>query len=68
MIQNTNFPGEAVCNSMAGEVEARFGAWPERLYILQNGVVVYQGGLGPFDYKLSEVKEWLSNTYGVREV
>jgi len=36
-----------------------YAALPERLYIVQDGQVVYQGGLGPFDYKISEVETFL---------
>jgi hypothetical protein len=34
-------------------------ALPERLFIVRDGVIVYVGGYGPFDYKISEVREWL---------
>ena len=61
-----NFPGEIVCDSFLNEVCDRFGAWPERLYIIQDGVVVYRGGMGPFDYKLAEVKDWLADKFGLR--
>lgn len=57
---------EIVCDSMRGDMVSRYGAWPERLYVIVDGVVVYQGGLGPFDYKLWEVQEWLAERYGVR--
>lgn len=61
-----NFPGEIVCDSFEDQVNERFGAWPERLYIIENGIVVYQGGMGPFDYKLAEVKDWLIERFGLR--
>lgn len=38
----------------------------ERLYIIVDGVVVYKGGYGPFDYKLWEVQDWLAARYGMR--
>lgn len=66
MIQAKTFPGEIVCDSMKGEVDDRYSAWPERLYIIVNGVVVYKGGEGPFGYKLAEVKDWLAEKYGMR--
>ena len=59
-------PFEVVCDSFADEINDRYGAWPERLYIVLDGVVVYRGGLGPFDYKLAEVKDWLADKYGLR--
>jgi hypothetical protein len=60
MKTDLDFPGEIICDSMNGEVEDRFEAWPERVYIILNGVVVYKGGEGPFFYKLSEVQDWLA--------
>ena len=28
-----------------------YGAWPERLYVIQGGKILYKGGKGPFFYK-----------------
>ena len=38
-----------------------YGAHPERLYVLLDGKVAYQGGMGPFFYDLSELKCWLND-------
>ena len=32
-----------------------FGSFPERLYVIKDGKVARQGGMGPFDYK---VRRW----------
>lgn len=37
-----------------------YAATPERLYIIKDGKIVYEGGLGPFGYKLREVEEFLT--------
>ena len=66
MVKDLDFPGELVCDSMKCEVDDRFSAWPERLYIIKGGIVVYRGGEGPFGYKLAEVKDWLTEQYGLR--
>jgi thyroxine 5-deiodinase len=58
---------ELVVDSMKGEVVSRYGAWPERLYIIVDGVVVYKGGIGPFDYRLDEVRAWLTARFPDRE-
>lgn len=34
---------DIVCDSMRGDMVSRYGAWPERLYIIVDGVIVYQG-------------------------
>ena len=33
-----------------------YNAWPERFYIILNGVVKYKGGNGPFGYIPDEVE------------
>ena len=65
-VEDFSFKPELICDSFKNQVDERFEAWPERLYIVQNGVIVYQGGYGPFDYKLAEVKDWLIERYGLR--
>ena len=37
-----------------------FAALPERIYVILDGVIVYEGGLGPFDYKIEEVEAFLA--------
>lgn len=61
-----HFPIEMVCDSMKDEVSRFYDAYPERVYIIEKGIVVYKGGLGPFDYKLTEVRDWLSSRFGDR--
>ena len=65
-ITDLNFPCEMVCDSFDEDINDKFGAWPERLYIIVDGVIVYQGGNGPFDYKLAEISDWLAEKYGLR--
>ena len=65
-IQNKSFPIEMVLDTMNGDVVDCYDAWPERLYIIVDGVVVYKGENGPFGYRLDEVKDWLAERYGMR--
>lgn len=51
---------------MKNHVYDHYDAWPERLYIIVDGVIVYKGGNGPFGYCLWEVQEWLAEKYGMR--
>lgn len=46
---------------MDNSVNKAFGALPERLFILLNDEVVYEGGMGPFFYCLDDVKAWLED-------
>jgi len=58
--------GEALkgCKILVDPMDDRaniaYAALPERLYVVQDGQIVYQGGLGPFDYKISEVETFLA--------
>lgn len=65
-VKDHNFPCELVCDAIDNPVYNYYDCWPERLYIIQDGVIVYKGGKGPFDYKLAEVKAWLAERFGMR--
>jgi len=42
-----------------------YAAWPERLYILdEGGKIAYRGGNGPFQYDPNEVRNWPAARYG----
>ncbi|CAI9621335.1 unnamed protein product [Staurois parvus] len=40
---------------------AKYAALPERLYILQEGKIIYKGNMGPWGYKPEEVRSVLEN-------
>ncbi|KAE8586722.1 hypothetical protein XENTR_v10021741 [Xenopus tropicalis] len=53
-------PGcRVVADTMDNSSNAAYGAYFERLYIILEGKVVYQGGRGPEGYKISELRMWL---------
>ena len=37
---------------MFNPLTTAYAALPERLFIVQDGIVAYEGGVGPFDYKV----------------
>lgn len=48
MIRETGWTaGEVICDSMKNEALERYEAFPERLLIIQDGIVVHEGGKGP---------------------
>lgn len=55
----TDIPLPVVVDQMNNAASIAYGAMPERLYIIQNDVVKYQGKPGAPGYKLSDVSEWL---------
>lgn len=50
-----------VVDSMTDAANRAYGGLFERLYIIQNGTVVYQGQRGPHGFRLPEVEQWLRN-------
>ncbi|CAL4168710.1 unnamed protein product [Meganyctiphanes norvegica] len=46
---------------MHNECQTAFAAMPQRLYIVQDGVIVYKGAQGPTGYKINEVQDWLTS-------
>ena len=44
---------------MDNKAGTAFAAMPERLYVVLDGKIVYEGDLGPFGYKLDEVEDYL---------
>lgn len=59
-LMNARVPGSAVVvDTMENAANAAYGAYFERLYIVKDEVVVYQGGRGPEGYRISELRSWL---------
>jgi len=49
-------------DQMDDRANKAYASLPERLYVVKNGQVVFQGGLGPFDYRISDVENFLKKT------
>lgn len=47
-------------DTIDNEANTSYGAVPQRLYIVLEGKIVYQGGMGPIYYNLEEIKDWLA--------
>lgn len=59
LMKETNPGCLVVADDMSNSSSAAYGAYFERLYVLLNRKVVYQGGRGPEGYKISELRLWL---------
>ncbi len=59
----SRFPGvgRLVVDSIDNSANRAYAAWPERLYIIVDGVVVFKSGPGPFGYVLDDVRKWLEH-------
>jgi len=47
-------------DTMDDAANIAYAALPERLYVLLDGKVVFEGGSGPFNYSIPEVSQFLS--------
>ena len=45
------------------QANAIYAGWPERLYVIENGAIVYKGGPGPFEFKPEELEAWLAKRF-----
>lgn len=45
-----------VVDNMDDTICMSYGARPERLFIVDNGQIAYEGGMGPFNYNLVEME------------
>lgn len=48
-----------VVDEMSNVTAIKYGAQPERLYVLQAGKVLYKGSIGPWGYDPQEVRSFL---------
>jgi type I thyroxine 5'-deiodinase len=59
------FPLPFGIDDMSNAANDAYAAWPERIYIIdESGRIAYRGGVGPFNYKPEEAREWLAARYG----
>ena len=59
------FPLPFGIDEMGNAADNAYAAWPERLYVIdETGHVAYRGGMGPFNYKPTELRDWLAAKYG----
>lgn len=62
-IRECNYNSEVVCDTMANEVLDRYMAYPERICVIEKGIMVHDGakrsGGGLIKCDVDEVSEWL---------
>lgn len=51
------------CDLMDDAARLAYGAWPERLAVVEDGTLRYYGGQGPFLYKPEELEAWLRRRF-----
>jgi hypothetical protein len=63
-IERYKYPISFGIDDINNAAEGAYSAWPERLYIVENGRIAYRGGMGPFHYDPAEVRAWLAGRFG----
>lgn len=53
-----------VVDTLENKTLLSYAAFPDRLYIVQDGRVAYEGGVGPWGYDLGELRHWLNSWRG----
>src|SRR6266436_1721301 len=67
-VKRFQFPLPFGIDDMSNRANDAYAAWPERLYILdENGRIAYRGGMGPFNYNPTELRQWLAAKFGAVE-
>lgn len=62
-IANEKFAQTLVVDLMNNNAAAAYNAIPERIFVIQDGKIVYSGGRGPHSYLLSEAGYWLEQSF-----
>jgi len=59
MVQDLGLHNPLVVDPVGtNEACVAYGAWPERLYVVLDGRVVFVGGNGPFKYSVPDLCQW----------
>lgn len=64
LLQLEQLPGPLLVDNMKDEASRYYGSFPDRLYIVLDGKIVYQGGVGPHGYLPARVEDWLDCFFG----
>jgi len=62
-VECTSIRGKVVTDVIEDEAEKMFSAWPERLYVVLDGRVLYAGGKGPFGYRIDHLQSFLEDYF-----
>jgi thyroxine 5-deiodinase len=54
-----DFP--VVVDTMCDAAASLYSTYPERLYIINESRIAYQGNRGPMGFKVTEVEQWLQS-------
>ena len=65
-IKRFHYPLPFAIDDMDDSANNLYAAWPERIYIVdKDGRIAYAGGMGPFNYRPEEARDWLVKKFRV---
>jgi peroxiredoxin len=62
-VKRFNYEIPLLVDPLENPADAVYAGWPERFYIIEDGVIRYKGGTGPFEYHPEEVEAWLAKRF-----
>ncbi len=63
-VRRFRYPIPLAVDAMDNRADALYGAWPERIYVIdESGRVAYRGKLGPFGFHPEELESWLEKRF-----
>lgn len=60
-VSTMGLSGSVLVDSIDDELENRYEARPERLYVVQNGKILWRCGPGPFEYDAAGLQRFLES-------
>jgi type I thyroxine 5'-deiodinase len=62
LVDRLKYGAPLALDGIEGSAEKAYGAWPERIYIIDTGGrIVYKGGMGPFGFHPDEAERKLAD-------
>jgi len=62
-VKRFQYPIPLLVDPIENPANRAYAGWPERLYVVEGGVIRYKGGMGPFEYHPEEVESWLASRF-----
>lgn len=62
-VKRFSYPIPLLVDPIENEANRIYAGWPERLYVVEDGVIRYKGGPGPFEFHPEEVEAWLADRF-----
>jgi hypothetical protein len=62
-VKRFSYPIALLVDPIENQANSLYAGWPERLYVVEEGVIRYKGGPGPFEFHPEELEAWLQKRF-----